>query len=111
MAALKERLVGKLGTLGFALWFIISLIFMVVPVAILPVSIWIRALILCVIYALPMIGLLVQIVVYFWGFFVAISGPQDIVAIIFYIVFALWICSSFIPLLISMFSGLFSKQE
>lgn len=104
MDALKTWLVEKIGTLGFIIWFIISLIFLVVPVVVLPVPFWLRLIIILVIYALPMIGLLLQIVVFFWGFFVTISGPQDIVAIIFYIVFALWICLSFIPLLISVFS-------
>ncbi|MGN1027564.1 MAG: hypothetical protein ACI4P4_14325 [Faecousia sp.] len=104
MNPFREKLVEKLGAFGFALWFIISLIYIILPVAILPIPFWLRGIIVLVIYALPMIGLLVQIGVFFWGFYVTISGPQDVVAIIFYIVFALWIISTFIPLLISVFS-------
>lgn len=97
MNTFKEKLVEKLGTFGFILWFIISLIYILVPVAILPIPFWLRGIIVLAIYALPMIGLLVETGVFFWGFYVTISGPQDVIAIIFYVVFALWMVTTFIP--------------
>lgn len=102
---MKEWLVNKAGGVGFAIWIVISIIFIVMPVAVLPISIWIRALIVVIIYALPMIGQLVQIAVYAWAFVVTINGPQDTVAIIFYVVFAFWVFTTLIPLIITVFFG------
>lgn len=104
MGKLKEWLVNTFAGIGSVIWTVISLLFLVLPVFYLPVSIWIKALIIVAIYFLPLGNLIGQAIVYIWAFVVTVSGPQDVLAIIFYVFFALWLYTTAYPMLCSLFS-------
>lgn len=102
---MKEKLVGALGGFGYVLWLIISLLYVIAPVVILDFPFWLTFILLFAINSLPLIGLIVNAVLYIWAFFVTLGGPQDVIAIVFYVFFALYLLTELLPVLLAMFSS------
>ena len=86
---MKEKLASALGTVGFAIWYVISVLITFAPLSILRFSFFVDLIIIAVITSVPFIGNIVSVVIWIWALLECISGPQDIFAIIYYILFAL----------------------
>ena len=86
---MKEKLTSALGAAGLGIWYIISVLVTFAPLAILRFSFFINFIIIAVISAVPFIGNIVSVVIWVWALLECIAGPQDIFAIIYYILFAL----------------------
>lgn len=107
-STIKDKLGETLGVVGFILYYLITGFITVLPFVMIDVS-WYVTLILIVAYVfIPAIIPLVPIGLglWIWGFVCAISGPQDFLAILYYIVFAV----KCIPLAITMIETLIAKK-
>lgn len=98
---LKEKLVGLLGTFGGVLYFAICALLFVLPVSMISNTFdfpfWIDFLMISALLMFRGLDYIAWIV----GFVCALKGPQDTLAIVFYIAFAIMIALPFIIWLIS----------
>ena len=105
---LKEKLTDLLGGLGGILYFIITFLAPLFSIVMINISFdfpwWASFVEIALLFISPTF-----FSVCFWiiGLIGAIMGPQDILAIIYYILFAI----SFAPTIISLLSALFGKSE
>lgn len=99
---MKDKLLNALGTFGGILWMIISLVIYVLPIVMLGTSFLLDMLFLGVMYWFPPSSVVFWII----GLVCAIKGPQDIIAIIYYIAFVVM----FLPFFISVVSSFFSRK-
>ena len=81
---MKDKLLSALGTFGVILWYIISAIIYILPLVMIGKSFLMNLLFLAVMYFFP----LSSVVFWVWGLVCTINGPQDVFAIIYYVVFA-----------------------
>ena len=90
---MKEKLLSTLGTLGYILWYVISIIIYILPLVMIGKSFFLNLLFLAAMYFFPPSS----VVFWIWGLVCAINGPQDIFAIIYYVAFAVM----FLPFILS----------
>lgn len=98
---MKEKLLNALGTFGGILWFIVSAIIYVLPFVMIGESFWLNLLLFGIVYFIPS----TSIIFWVWGLVCAIQGPQDVLAIIYYVLFAI----AFIPFFVSIILDLLGK--
>ena len=100
---MKDKLIGALGSVGLILWHLLSLIIAVMPLVMIGASFWLNLLLLAVIQFIPATSGLFWV----WGLVCAIRGPQDIIAIIYYVLFVIM----FLPFFISSVLSIFRKRN
>ena len=100
---MKEELSAALGLFGIILYYLISLLIAFLPIFIISKSFWISMIFFWIIQILP----ISSIVFWIWGLIVTLNGPQDIIATIYYVLFAIM----FIPFFISTILDLFKKRS
>lgn len=100
---MKDKLIGALGSVGLILWHLLSLIIAVMPLVMIGASFWLNLLLLAVIQFIPATSGLFWV----WGLVCAIRGPQDIIAIIYYVLFVIM----FLPFFISSILSIFRKRN
>ena len=108
---MKQKLLGTLGGFGYILWLIISLLYVIAPVAILDLPYFATFILLVAINTLPLIGTVISSVLYVWAFFVTIAGPQDIVSLIFYVFFLIFAISEMIPTIALLYNIYHEKKN
>lgn len=99
MQKIKEFLLTSLGTFGILLFYVIGLLLTIYPLLMFEMSWWVYMLLALVIQLIVVnipFGLEVLWII---GLIGAISGKQDIFAVIYYILFALIIGSTVIKLI------------
>lgn len=100
--SVKEKLINALGAAGGILWFILSSFVYILPILMIGKGFWLNLLFFGIMQIFPASS----IVFWVWGLVGAITGPQDIFAIIYYVVFAV----AFIPFFINIITGMFRKD-
>ena len=98
---MKEKLVNALGAFGGILYFVFSTFIFVLPIIMIGKPFWLDAIFFGVMQFFPS----TSIIFWIWGFVAALKGPQDIFAIIYYIVFA----AMFLPYFFNLIAGIFKK--
>ena len=85
---LKQKLQLSLGAIGGIVFHLITLTVYVLPIVMINTSFWWDALFFVILYIFPV----TSVIFWIWGLVCAITGPQDIFAIIYYVLFVvLWI--------------------
>jgi hypothetical protein len=105
MQKIKDFLLTSLGTFGLLLFYAIGLLLTIYPLLMFEMSWWVYMLLALVIQFFVVNIPFGLEVLYIIGFFGAISGEQDIFAVIYYILFALLV----VPTIIRIIKILFSK--
>lgn len=100
---MKDKLLNALGSAGGILWYLLSLLIAVMPLVMIGASFWLNLLLLAVIQFIPATSGLFWI----WGLVCAIRGPQDIIAIIYYVLFVIM----FLPFFINTVLNIFNKRN
>lgn len=100
--SLKEKLASSMGAAGSIVYLLIGIIFAVAPLAILDLGMVINGILLAVILFVPLVGEIVRFILYVVALVVCISGPQDVISIIFYVMFVLELLMV-LPLVLSLF--------
>lgn len=95
---MKEKLSSALGLVGIILYYIISLLIAFFPIFIISKSFWISFIFFWIIQIFP----LSSVFFWIWGLVITLNGPQDIIATIYYVLFAIM----FIPFFISIICDL-----
>jgi hypothetical protein len=98
----KEKLLNTLGTGGYILYYIISLVISTFPVVMMGLPIWVDFILIGIMLFLPSTSMIFWII----GLIFAIIGTQDVIAIIYYILFAILV----IPKIITIISILIRKD-
>lgn len=101
---MKDKLFGALGTFGVILWYIISFLYSFFPLVILRFNFWIDLILIAVMAAVPFAGEIVRLVLYVWAFIVVIGRPIDWLSIVFFVFAALYLFTTVIPFVTSLFS-------
>ncbi|MGM9602526.1 MAG: hypothetical protein ACI3W5_13220 [Faecousia sp.] len=89
MNKLKEFLIRIFGKLGFLLFEMIAYFFQFAPLIILRFPFLIFCVVFFVICFVPILGTVVNLVVWIWALVVSINGPQDALAITYYVLFGI----------------------
>ena len=86
---MRNKLSSALGAFGSVIFYIIGILLTFAPLFILDWPIWVKLIIVAVLNIIPVVGNLLSIVLWVIGFFATLNSPQDIIAIIYYVLFAL----------------------
>lgn len=89
---IKDKLMNGLGSVGVVLWYVVSLVIAIMPLVMIDASFFINLLLLAVILFIPATSGIFWI----WGLVCAIRGPQDVLAIIYYVLFVVMFLPYFI---------------
>ena len=100
---MKDKLMNALGSVGVVLWYLISLSIAIMPLVMIDAPFLLNILLLAVILFIPATSGIFWI----WGLVCAICGPQDVFAIIYYVLFVIM----FLPYFINSLSTLFNKRK
>lgn len=99
---MKEKLLDALGIFGGIIWFLILGLIAFLPLAMIGGSFWLNLLLFSIVFFFPASSG----VFWIWGLVCAIKGPQDVWAIIYYVLFAIL----FLPFVLSILKGFFKKN-
>ena len=100
---MKDKLLNSLGIVGLILYFVITNIFVFAPLYVLDIPGWLFTGIIIAANIFPKIYGFTSPVLWIIAFIEVINGPQDIIAIIFYVILALWVVYYLITFLIPLF--------
>ena len=89
MNRIKSFLVNTLGVFGLVLYFCIAYLFQFAPLVVLDFHFLIFIVVFFCLTCLPIIGTILNFVLWIWALVVTINGPQDWFAILYYIIFAI----------------------
>lgn len=88
---MKEKLQDALGGIGIVLYFVITAFLAVYPIGYLDMPLWVMLIAVAVVTMLPLVGSIAMIVIWVLGFIQAVSGPQTVWEILFYVLFVVQI--------------------
>ena len=100
---MKEKLINTLGTVGIVLWYLVSILIAVMPLVMIDAPFLLNLLLLAIVMYIPATSGIFWI----WGLICAICGPQDAIAVIYYVLFAVM----FLPYFINSILSLFNKRK
>ena len=100
---MKDKLMNALGTVGFGLWYLVSLLVAVMPLVMIDAPFLLNLTLLAIALFVPA----TSGVFWVWGLVCAIRGPQDIIAVVYYVLFVIM----FLPFFISTVLNLFRKRK
>lgn len=100
---MKNKLLNSLGSFGVILWYLLSILIAVIPIVMIGKSFLVNLLLFSIIQFIPATSGLFWI----WGLVCAIRGPQDIIAIIYYVLFVVM----FLPYFVSFVLSFFQKRS
>ena len=100
---MKEKLIEKLGSFGMILYYVLLALISILPIAVLPVRGVLSFLLIAVMTLIPA----TSVIFWVWGLICAITGPQDWLAVVYYVCLAVL----FTPSFISIICGLFKKNR
>ena len=100
---MKDKLLNALGSAGGILWYLLSLLIAVMPLVMIDASFLLNLLLWGVMFFIPATSGIFWI----WGLFCALRGPQDLIAIIYYVLFVIM----FLPFFISSVLNIFRKRN
>ena len=75
--------------LGIWIYYGITILFGFAPLIMLDFPFIVDFLLIAAITSLPYVGGVINLVLWIWALIVTIAGPQDVIAIVFYVFFAL----------------------
>jgi hypothetical protein len=101
MRGMKQKLIDALGVVGVGIYYVFRLFASLLPFVMIDTSFFITVLLILAAQIVPF----ATPVLWVWGLFGALSGPQDFWAISYYILFALCV----LPFLINLLKIFLSK--
>lgn len=101
---IKEKLLSAFGAAGTVLWWVVSFLFVIIPIAATGLPIWARVIIFAVIMLTDVIGTILTITVYIWGTIAVLSSPLSFFTIIFFIDLILYVIFLLIPTICKLLS-------
>lgn len=110
---LKEKLFQWIGPAAYIVWYIISFVFNFAPLFVMQWGILINVVLLILMTAVPFVNVFATAAVWIWALVVTIKGPQDVYAIIYYVLFViqmLWFMPALISTIATSVAGLKGKK-
>lgn len=110
---IKDRLTDILGAGGSIVFFVISYIFLVMPLLVLHLHFLIDILLIFLIATIPLLGFFIELILWICSLVSLIHNPFDatILNIVYFLALAIYIWGKGIPGLISVFLGFFSRKK
>lgn len=101
MFLLKEKLMNALGATGTILYYLASMLVAFFPIFIISKSFWISLLFFWIIQIFP----ISSVVFWIWGLIITLKGPQDMIAIFYYVLFVIMFLPFFIGAVFDFFNA------
>lgn len=98
---MRDKLIQSFGGVGFGLWLILGFCLSYMPLWFLPIHGLALFAIIAVIMFIPIVGDIVNFILWVVSFPVVLKGPQDWLAIAYYIVFAVNMLFNVIPIMLN----------
>lgn len=106
MNKLKEKLSVSLGVAGLVLWYLIVIIITCAPlICVLRFNMIINFILVGVMMFMPLIGTIVELVLWIWSFIVAINMPFDVFMLVYYIALLFYVITKVVPAILTLFDG------
>lgn len=106
MDKIKDFFVSTFGIFGFILWYIVAVLLAAAPLfCVFDFPFLLNCLIIAFICVFPVLGFYAELLMWFSSLYFAFHTPLDVVLIIYYIAFAFYIFTRFIPWILSVFSS------
>lgn len=99
MNTIKEKLFGTLGSIGCVIYYLLIMTIAVMPIVMIDPPGIINWLLIAIVIFFPTLSAPVWI----WGLVCAVMGPQDVFAIIYYVLFGIMWLPCFISIVFSFF--------
>ena len=100
MNTLRDKLANSLGAFGIAVWYALTMLYTFAPLlTVFNFGLLITVAIVAVATFAPTVGGIIQLILYVWGFFRALSMPFSGWILVFYICFALYFFTQLLPIL------------
>ncbi len=97
---LKEKLSSALGWFGYVIYIAIITVFVVVPISTIGLPRWVSTALIFLCFFWSSLGSILVFAAYIWGLVVTLDQPIDTWAIIFFVVFAVWVLARIVPIVI-----------
>lgn len=97
---MRNKLIHSFGGIGIILWLILGFCLSYMPIWFLPIHGIAMVAVIAVIMFVPIVGDVLNFILWAVSFPTVLSGPQDGLAIAYYIIFAIYIISNVIPFLL-----------
>ena len=111
MKQLKDILLGSLGAVGYAIWFVASALLMYAPLLFLDFPFWIDVVIIIAVTTIPFVGGITEFVIWIWSFVVVISDPIDGWSIFYFVTFAIYFITNILTRAIDIIISLFFNNR
>lgn len=98
---MRDKLIQSFGGVGFGLWLILGFCLSYMPLWFIPIHGLLLLAIIAVIMFVPIVGGIANFILWVVSFPVVLNGPQDELAIAYYIVFSIYIIFNVIPILLN----------
>ena len=98
---MKNFLRSSMGVVGIIIWYMITIILTFMPLTIVHWNFIVEALIIAAVLFIPFIGSIVQFAVWAITLPMVVTGPFDIVAIVYYVALAVYLFAYVVPFLLS----------
>ncbi len=99
---MKEKLAVWFGGVGFIIWYILSVLFFMVPIWATGLPILVMILLAALIYYTDMLGAVLTVAVYIYSFIKVIHSPFSFFSIVYFIVLLIYVIFFFIPALLNL---------
>lgn len=96
---IKDKLINGLGSVGLVFWYLLSLSIAVMPLVMIDAPFLLNLILLAIALFIPAASGILWV----WGLVSTINGPQDTIAIIYYVLFAIMFLPYFINSILSTF--------
>lgn len=103
---MKEKLTNALGSFGSFIWLIISMTIAVIPIVAIGMPFWINIILFAIMLFIPA----TSVIFWVWGLIRMINGPQDVVAIVYYVLFVVLFLPTFIQIMVSLIQKISGKK-
>lgn len=100
---MKEKLYGAFGLFGYVIFYFIAAFCTFAPLIFLSFPFWLNLVLVMCVLALPLIGTLVQCVLWILSFPVVLAGKIEMWAIAYFIACALFVFTILLPTVLSLF--------
>ena len=100
---MKEKLTGALGIIGYVIWYVISVLYSFAPLLFLRFGYLTDLILIIIMSAVPLLGEVVRFALYVWAFIIVIQQPVDVFSIVFFILAALYLFTTVVPMVSALF--------
>lgn len=101
---MKDKIFSAFGTIGLIIWYIVSCALMYAPLYFIGFPWWANLIVIVIILSVPVIGDIIELASWIWGFTIIVHEPFGFAVVWFYVAFVVYLVLNVIPRLLNLFT-------